>query len=106
MLYRFVSFASVGLLVSAFAGSAAAQHCTQHNEYNRAGAIAHARVHVQPYGAACSFHRRSTVYSWGCAGGLCAVSVDQQPFTVTVPTEALRFRRWRFDQSLFSGWLL
>ena len=96
MLYRVVSFASVGLLVSAFAGSAAAQHCTQHNEYNRAGAIAHARVHVQPYGAACSFHRRHTVSSWGCAGGLCAVSVDQQPFTVTVPTEALAFRRWKF----------
>jgi hypothetical protein len=96
MLYRLVSFASVGLLVSAFAGSAAAEHCTQHNDYNKVGAIAYTRVHVQPYGAACSFHRRNKVYSWGCAGGLCAASVDQQPFAVVVPTEALRFRRWRF----------
>jgi hypothetical protein len=96
MLYRIVSFASVGLLASAFAGSAAAEHCTQHIDYNRAGAIAHARVHVVPYGASCSFHRRNIVYSWGCAGGLCAVSVDQQPFTVIVPTETLAFRRWKF----------
>jgi len=96
MLYRLVSFASVAALVSAFGGSASAQHCTQHNDYNRAGAIAHARLHVEPYGAACSFHRRNIVYSWGCAGGWCALSVDQQPFTVTVPTEALAFRRWKF----------
>ena len=96
MLYRLVSFASVGLLVSAFAGSASAHHCTQYNDYNRVGAIARARVHVVPYGAACSFHRRNIVRSWGCAGGLCAVSVDQQPFTATAPTEALAFRRWGF----------
>jgi len=96
MLYRLFSFASVGLLVSAFAGSASAHHCTQYNDYNRAGAIAHARGHVVPYGASCGFHRGSVVYSWGCAGGLCAISVDQQPFTVTVPTEALAFRPWRF----------
>ena len=102
MLYRLVSFASVGLLVSALAGSAAAQHCTQHNDYNRAGAIARTRVHVVPYGAACSFHRRNIVYSWGCAGGLCAVSVDQQPFTVTVPTEALAFRPWQFSPNFFT----
>jgi len=102
MLYRLVSFASVGVLVSAIAGSATAHHCTQHNDYNRAGAIAHARVHVQPYGAACGFHRHNIVYSWGCAGGLCAVSVDQQPFTVTVPTEALAFRPWRFRSNFLT----
>ena len=102
MLYRLVSFASVGVLVSAFAGSAAAYHCTQYNDYNRAGAIARARVHVQPYGAECSFHRRHLVYSWGCAGGLCAVSVDQEPFTVTVPTETLAFRPWRWNSNFFT----
>jgi hypothetical protein len=101
MLYRLVSFASVGVLVSALAGSASAHHCTQHNEYNRAGAIAHARVHVHPYGASCGFHRRHIVYSWGCAGGLCAVSVDQQPFTVTVPTETLAFRPWKIRYNFF-----
>jgi hypothetical protein len=101
MLYRLVSFASVGVLVSAFAGSGAAHHCTQHNAYNQAGAIAHARVHVQPYGATCSFHRRHIVYSWGCAGGLCAASVDQQLFPVTVPTESLAFRPWKIRYNLF-----
>jgi hypothetical protein len=102
MLNRVVSFASVGLLVSAFAGSASAEHCTQHNAYNQAGAIAHVRGHVVPYGASCHLCRRHIVYSWGCAGGLCAVSVDQQPFTVTVPTEALAFRPWRFSSSFFT----
>ena len=102
MLHRLVSFASVGVLVSAIAGSASAHHCTQYNEYNRAGAIAHARVHIVPYGAACGFHRHNIVYSWGCAGGLCAVSVDQQPFTVTVPTETLAFRPWRFSSNFFT----
>ena len=102
MLHRLLSFASVGLLVSAIAGSAAAQPCTQHNEYNRVGAIARVRAHVVPYRVSCSFYRRNVVYSWGCAGGLCAVGVDQQPFTVTVPTEALAFRPWRFSSSFFT----
>jgi len=84
------------------AGSASAHHCTQYNDYNRAGAIAYARVHVVPYGASCGFHRGHIVYSWGCAGGLCATSVDQQPFTVTVPTEALAFRPWRFRSNFFT----
>ena len=102
MLLRLVSFASVGLLVSAFAGSAAAEHCTQYNAYNRTGAIARVRAPVVPYGAACSFHRRSKVYSWGCAGGLCAVSVDQQPFAVVVPTDTLAFRPWRWSSNFFT----
>jgi hypothetical protein len=102
MLYRLVSFASVGLLVSAIAGSAAAQPCTQYNAYNRAGAIARVRAHVVPYGASCGFHRGNFVYSWGCAGGLCAVSVDQQPFTVIVPTESLAFRPWRWSSNFFT----
>jgi len=102
MLHRLVSFAAAGVLVSAFAGSAAAHHCTQHNEYNRVGAIAHVRSHVVPYGASCHFCRRHIVYSWGCAGGLCAVSVDQELFPVTVPTEALAFRPWRFSSNFFT----
>ena len=101
MLYRLVSFASVGVLASAIAGSAVAQPCTQLSEYTRAGAVAHARVPVQPYGATCSFHRRSTVYSWGCAGGVCALSVDQQPFAVMVPTESLKFRPWKIRYDFF-----
>jgi hypothetical protein len=102
MLHRLLSFASVGLLVSAFAGSAAAEHCTQNIAYNRAGTIARVRAPVVPYGASCGFHRGNFVYSWGCAGGLCAVSVDQQPFTVIVPTETLAFRPWRFSSNFFT----
>jgi hypothetical protein len=102
MLLRFVSFAAVGLLASAIVGSVAAQPCTQYNAYNRAGAIARVRAPVVPYGTACSFHRGNFIYSWGCAGGLCAVSVDQQPFTVTVPTESLAFRRWRWSSNFFT----
>ena len=96
MLYRLLSFASVGLLVSAIAGSAAAQPCTQYNQYNQAGAIARVRAPVVPYGASCGYHRGNFLYSWGCAGGLCAVSVDQQLFPVTVPTDTLAFRPWRW----------
>ena len=44
MLYRLISFAAAGVLVSAFAGSAAAHHCTQYNQYNQAGAIARVRA--------------------------------------------------------------
>ena len=102
MLHRLACFASVGLLASAIAGSAAAQPCTQYNAYNRAGAIARVRAPVVPYGASCGFHRGSVVYSWGCAGGLCAVSVDQQPFTVIVPTGSLAFRPWRFNSNFFT----
>ena len=102
MLHRLISFAAAGVLVSAFAGSAAAQPCTQYNAYNRAGAIARVRAPVVPYGASCGFHRGNFVYSWGCAGGLCAVSVDQQPFTVTVPAESLAFRPWRFSSNFFT----
>ena len=102
MLHRFVSFASVGLLVSAIAGSAAAQPCTQYNAYNRAGAIARVRAPVVPYGASCGYHRGNFLYSWGCAGGLCAVSVDQQLFPVTVPTESLAFRPWRWSSNFFT----
>jgi len=101
MLNRVLSFASVGLLASAFAGSASAEHCTQHNPYNQAGAIAHVRGHIVPYGASCHLCRRHIVYSWGCAGGLCAVSVDQQLFPVTVPTESLRFRPWKIRYNFF-----
>ena len=102
MLNRVVSFASVGLLVSAFAGSASAERCTQHNPSNQAGAIARvARSHVVPYGASCHLWRRHFVYSWGCAGGLCAVSVDQSFFPVTVPTESLRFRPWKVRYNFF-----
>ena len=102
MLHRLVSFASVGLLASAIAGSVAAQPCTQYNAYNRAGAIARVRAPVVPYGASCDFHRGNFVYSWGCAGGLCAVSVDQQPFTVIVPTDTLAFRPWRWSSNFFT----
>ena len=102
MLHRFVSFASVGLLASAIAGSVAAQPCTQYNAYNRAGAIARVRAPVVPYGASCGFHRGNFVYSWGCAGGLCAVSVDQQPFAVIVPTDTLAFRPWRWSSNFFT----
>ena len=101
MLHRLISFAAAGVLVSAFAGSAAAHHCTQHNAYNQAGAIAHVRGHVEPYGASCGFHRHSKVYSWGCAGGLCALSVDQAFFPVTVPTESLAFRPWKIRYNFF-----
>ena len=102
MLHRFVSFASVGLLASAIAGSVAAQPCTQYSAYNRAGAIARVRAPVVPYGASCGYHRGNFLYSWGCAGGLCAVSVDQQPFATTVPTESLAFRRWRWSSNFFT----
>jgi len=102
MLYRLLSFASVGLLASAISGSVAAQPCTQYNAYNRAGAIARVRTPVVPYGASCGFHRGNLLYSWGCAGGLCAVGADQQPFTVTVPTESLAFRRWRWSSNFFT----
>jgi hypothetical protein len=102
MLNRVVSFASVGLLVSAFAGSASAERCTQHNPSNQAGALARvAGSHVVPYGASCHLWRRHFVYSWGCAGGLCAVSVDQSFFPVTVPTESLRFRPWKVRYNFF-----
>ena len=101
MLNRVVSFASVGLLVSAFAGPASAEHCTQHNAYNQAGALARVHGHVVPYGASCHLCRRHLVYSWGCAGGLCAVSVDQSFFPVTVPTESLRFRPWKIRYNFF-----
>jgi hypothetical protein len=60
------------------------------------------RAPVVPYGASCGYRRGNFVYSWGCAGGLCAVSVDQQPFTVTVPTESLAFRRWRLNSNFFT----
>jgi hypothetical protein len=102
MLPPSVAFASVGLLVSVFAGSTAAQPCTQYNAYNRAGAIARVCAPVVPYGASCGFHRGNFLYSWGCAGGLCAVSVDQQPFPVTVPTESLAFRPWQWSSTFFT----
>ena len=102
MLHRLLSFAAVGLLASAIAGSVAAQPCTQYNAYNRAGAIARVRAPVVPYGASCGYRRGNFLYSWGCAGGLCAVSVDQALFPVTVPTETLAFRPWRFSSNFFT----
>ncbi len=102
MLHRLISFAAAGVLVSAFAGSAAAHHCTQYNQYNQAGAIARVRAPVVPYGASCGYHRGNFLYSWGCAGGLCAVSVDQALFPVTVPTESLAFRPWKFRYNFFA----
>ena len=38
----------------------------------------------------------------GDAPGACATSVDQQPFTVTVPTEALAFGPWQFRSNFFT----
>ena len=101
MLHRLISFAAAGVLVSAFAGSAAAHHCTQYNQYNQ-------RV-PSPGCARPSFFmaRRAAIAAatpllLGMRGGLCAVSVDQALFPVTVPTETLAFRPWKFRYNFFA----
>ena len=103
MLTRFVCFASVGLLMSAFAASADAahQHCTQVAPYNKTGAVARVRTSFVPMGTSCAYHRRQLLYSSGCVAGVCVLGVDQQPFTVLAPTSALAFKPWRYSSNFF-----